>query len=349
MDLATTPGMAPPDGHIPQFDAPYNMLQVGTVIAFGVTYFVATVFLFLRYFQSLKLVQKVEIDLVIVSLSYGVALFYFVTLVNLMGYGWGKHLWDVSLADLMEFNKILLPNTLAYLICPSITKMGMLAVLYRINPSIIYRSIVVAIAVAIIAYTAALCSITGGPCSPLKEGTLNCLQGVALSHAVLNIASDFAVLAVPIPTIYSLKLTLKQKISLGCLLGVGSGVIICSIARLPYVVILPNEPDATYYQAILGVWSIVEVNLGVICACAMRLKPLIKTYLPQLGIFSSRSRSTNNNKNKSQHSYQLHSIQKGSAHAHPAAGSSDNHQVYRSYKIDDAEGTDNGSTDKILT
>lgn len=104
----------------------------------------------------------------------------------------------------------------------------MLSVLFRINPSIIYRGAVVGIAIATAGYTLTLCSITGGPCSPLKEGTLNCLQNVALSQAVLNIASDFAVLAVPIPTIHNLKLSLKQKISLGCLLALGSGYVFFS-------------------------------------------------------------------------------------------------------------------------
>jgi hypothetical protein len=112
---------------------------------------------------------------------------------------------------------------LAYLICPSITKIAMLSVLHRINPSPIYRWVVSGIALAIIAYTAALCTITGAPCNPLKPNTLKCLENVALSHAVLNIASDFAVLAVPIPTIWSLQLSMKQKISLGALLALGSG------------------------------------------------------------------------------------------------------------------------------
>jgi hypothetical protein len=61
--LAKTPGMPPPEGHIPQFDAPYNWLQIGTFIAFGVTYFLATCFVFMRYFQAGKIVRKFEIDL----------------------------------------------------------------------------------------------------------------------------------------------------------------------------------------------------------------------------------------------------------------------------------------------
>ena len=42
---------------------PYNSLQIGTVIAFAITYFIATTLLGLRYFQAIKLVKKVEVDL----------------------------------------------------------------------------------------------------------------------------------------------------------------------------------------------------------------------------------------------------------------------------------------------
>ncbi|KAF7551731.1 hypothetical protein G7Z17_g4811 [Cylindrodendrum hubeiense] len=233
--------------------------------------------------------------------------------------------------------------------------MAMLAVLFHINPSVIYRSVTVGVGVAIFAYTLVLCIITGAPCNPLKAGTTKCLENVALSQAVLNIVSDFAVVAVPIPTIHGLNFTLKQKISVGCILALGSGVVICSIARLPYVLLLDKTDDVTYTEAILGVWSLVEVNLGIICACAMRLKRLVMTYLPQLGLFSSRSRDAASgswgkglrlDKNEGQHSYQLHSIQKG--YDDTASDSRDIH-VYRSYNVD-VEGTSGrvGSTDKII-
>lgn len=110
----------------------------------------------------------------------------------------------------------------------------------------------------------------------------------------------------------------------------------------------------TYTEAILGVWSIVEVNLGIICASAMRLKRLIVTYLPQLGFSTSRSGNTGNeqwgssvrmDKSSGQRSYQLHSIQKGSQ---PPSDSRDTH-VYKSYNVDMEHRGDGGSTDEILT
>ncbi|KAL2701264.1 hypothetical protein AAEP93_008083 [Penicillium crustosum] len=343
MDLATTPGMPPPEGQESHFHEPYNSLQTGTVIAFGITYLIATIFLALRYFQAFKLTKKIEVDLI-------------------MSYGWGKHMWNVSLEDLMEFNKRLLVNTLTYLICPCITKMAILSVLFQISPARVYRYLVVAVAVAIFAYTLTLCIITGGPCNPLHAGTTACLENVALSQAVLNIASDLAVIAIPIPTIHSLHFSAKQKLTVGCLLALGSGVIICSIARLPYVLLLGKTADTTYTEAILGVWSLVEVNLGIICACAMRFRRLIAVYLPRLSLFSSRSHGTakitedtpiiNRFQPKNsggQHSYELRSVQDG--HVNPFAGTKDI-SVHRSFQVDEerthAYRGSNDSGDKIL-
>ncbi|KAJ5895230.1 hypothetical protein N7495_006921 [Penicillium taxi] len=357
--MATTPGMQPPDGQTSYFHASYNSLQTGTVIAFGITYFLATLFVGLRYFQALKFIKKVEADLVhntkyilvAITISYGVALVYFVTMVNLMKHG----------AFVTYIYQALLPNTLAYLICPCITKMAILSVLYRINPSTIYRALVVAVASAIFTYTLILCIITGGPCNPLKTGTTKCLENVALSQAVLNIVSDFAVVSLPIPTIHSLQFSLKQKATVGCLLALGSGVVICSIARLPYVLLLDKTADVTYTEAILGVWSIVEVNLGIICACAMRFKRLIATYLPRLSFFSSGTRSaakTTYNMDggrfqpkdsKNQHSYELHSVQRRTTDPlFDTKGISVDFSYQVNVEGSDGDAKDGGSTHRIL-
>lgn len=263
--------------------------------------------------------------------------------------------------------------------------MAILSVLYRINPLLSYRCIVIATGVAIFAYTLTLCAITGGPCNPLKSGTTKCLENVALAQAILNIVSDLAVISLPIPMIINLQLSSQRKVKVACIMALGSGyashvrhqpccqslsnttpansfrsVVVCSIARLPYVLRLDTTSDTTYVEAILGVWSIVEINLGVICACAMRLKQFISVYLPRLWLLSSRSRNTGkmtsasytnrfrSNNSQAQHSYQLHSIQKGSAGAFAKDGIS----VLTSFNVDVESPNrhigDSGSTDKIL-
>lgn len=139
-----------------------------------------------------------------------------------MTHGWGRHLAELNMTDLLEFNKGLLPNTITYLIAPAVTKMAMLTVLYRINPSILYRCVVGAIGVAIFGYTVTLTSITGGPCNPNKAGTTVCLMHVALAQAILNIVSDLAVIACPIPTIVSLQFSVRQKLTVSLILALGS-------------------------------------------------------------------------------------------------------------------------------
>ncbi|KAL4950400.1 hypothetical protein BDW69DRAFT_187376 [Aspergillus filifer] len=372
-DLDNSPGMEPPAGQVSHFYSPYNHLQIGLIVAFGITYLFATVCMALRYFQAIRLIRRAEMDLVGISISYGLSAAYFATIVRLFKYGWGKHLWDVTKAQLLQLNKEILPNTLCYLICPMVTKLAILSVLYRINPSNIYRYTVIVTAAAIFAYTLVLCIMIGGPCSPLKDGTLKCLEDVLLANAVLNIASGFAVVVLPLPTIHKLRLPLKQRIGVGCLLALGSGVLICSIARLPYVIRLGHKynPDSSWTQAILGTWSVVELNLGVICACLMRFKPLIRNYMPWLGLFSSRTRSRANRgaiytygsgrrwrstpgygggygydgHSRGKSEYQMHSIQRGNGGVEEFPDDLDERgdiEVRKEFKVD-VQRTDEGS------
>ncbi|CAP70533.1 uncharacterized protein PODANS_3_5990 [Podospora anserina S mat+] len=334
------PSLLPePTQDIGQLGAPYNDLQIGTMVAFGITYFMATFFLACRYFQAIKIVKNVEIDLIILTLCYGLALAYFITMVKLMDYGWARHMTEIFASNwmnLLEFNNKLLPNTLIYLITPAVTKIAMLTVLFKINPSATYRICVVVIGVCIFAYTLVLTYLTGGPCTPLKgDETIKCLMNVAISQSVLNIASDIAVILLPIPTIISLQLSFKQKLSVGGILALGSAVVICSIARLPYSISLGSSDDLSWEEGILGIWSIVEVNIGIVCGCAMRLKKLVTAYLPRMGWNSSQKKSTpygsswggttatgskGGNKtfdeaNGLKGDYQLHSVQKGGLEA----------------------------------
>jgi hypothetical protein len=87
-------------------ELPYNSLQARTVVAFSISYFIATIFLGLRWFQTVKFVKWVECDVgmlrecwadgvrnkdtdvklfsctVITTFSYGISMAYFLTTVK---------------------------------------------------------------------------------------------------------------------------------------------------------------------------------------------------------------------------------------------------------------------------
>lgn len=221
---------------------------------------------------------------------------------------------------------------------------------------------------------------------PSNRGPLS-LENVALSQAVLNIASDLAVIALLIPTIRNLHFSLKRRATVGCLLALGSGYasslnwhqsyhsFIYSIqipANLPLqchhllnsppTIRHPPRQDARHnlYRSHPGRVVIVEINLAIICPCAMRFKRPVATYLPGLSLFSSRSHSAagkttySSSVNRfrldhSQHSYQLHSVQKGNT---GPFSDSNGISIHRSFKVDvkgtDRHTGDGESADKIL-
>lgn len=68
-------------------------------------------------------------------------------------------------------------------------------------------------------------------------------------------------------------------------------VIIISTVRIIYVYNLISNPDATYNQAAACIFSCVELNGGVICACLALLKPFFQQHMPWILSLSSRNRS----------------------------------------------------------
>ena len=62
------------------------------------------------------------------------------------------------------------------------------------------------------------------PCDPMlgTPESAVCLNKVAIAQAVINIVTDVIIIALPIPTIYHLHMPMKQKISVGVILGLGS-------------------------------------------------------------------------------------------------------------------------------
>lgn len=212
---------------------------------------------------------------------------------------------------------------------------------------------IVVLSVVLVGYTATFSALFAGPCNPnlnTPESAI-CLNNIAVAQAVLNIVTDGFIIALPIPTIHGLNMGLKQRLTVGFILALGSAyvipprpphppscqdlpnVIFChnssaciaSIIRIAYVRAMVTNPDITYTQCAAAVWSLLEMNLGILCNSLAALKPFIREFLP--GLLSSYGRSGGNGDYKSSgqtgpskrskgskawgHGYQLHSVGNG--------------------------------------
>ncbi|GME48506.1 hypothetical protein GTA08_BOTSDO01210 [Neofusicoccum parvum] len=92
-------------------------------------------------------------------------------------------------------------------------------------------------------------------------------QNVAVV-SILNIATDVALLSIPIPLLWTLQMRLKQKIVMGCFLL--SGILVIAAAIVRVVVTLGSHPSTLT----INLWGIRETVVAVICVNAPMVRPL---------------------------------------------------------------------------
>ncbi|PMD44761.1 MFS general substrate transporter [Hyaloscypha variabilis F] len=140
-------------------------------------------------------------------------------------------------------------------------------------------------------------------CSPVKaayditqtNSNSTCISIVTLylCSAPVNIITDLAILVLPIPVLTGMRLPQRQKTVLVVTFALGIFVTIVDVVRIYYLqqaadnaaiaqTRLGGGTDFAYNASIALMWSAVEVNVGIICACIPTLKPLIKRILPSM-------------------------------------------------------------------
>ncbi|KAG5964865.1 hypothetical protein E4U56_002048 [Claviceps arundinis] len=116
--------------------------------------------------------------------------------------------------------------------------------------------------------------------------------------APVNIVTDLAILALPIPVLTGMRLPIRQKAILVITFSLGVFVTIVDVVRIYYLqraitdvpTGMSDDPNSRFggsadfaWNASLSfLWSAVEVNVGLACACIPTLKPLILKLLPAM-------------------------------------------------------------------
>jgi fucose permease len=128
--------------------------------------------------------------------------------------------------------------------------------------------------------------------------TAQCIPLITLylASAPVNIITDLAILVLPIPVLTGMRLPQKQKVILVATFGLGIFVTIVDVVRIYYLQqasadvgsaltqmgSIGDQRDFAWYASLSLMWSAVEVNIGITCACIPTLKPLITRILPKL-------------------------------------------------------------------
>jgi hypothetical protein len=258
----------------------------------------------LRFLSRIKFVGLVGMEdyFIIISMVFSVATS--ACLIEGAKWGNGRHMLTLPMENGPWIMKYLFFSIIAYHISLTSTKLSILLQYRRIftlkearRP--IYFAMGLCLACGTVAVVCAIftCVPVDAYWYMMKRPFSRCVNQDAMYHAnaALNISTDLLVAALPVRAIWRLQIAMRQKIALLFILTLGWFVVVVSIIRLYILIQVANHPmDTTWYGGPTAYWSVIEVNLAIVCASTPCLKPLIVQIIPG---FASRigSKRTNDN------------------------------------------------------
>ncbi|KAA8625052.1 hypothetical protein PtrSN002B_006133 [Pyrenophora tritici-repentis] len=337
----------PPHGMQPDFSGDRTDLQNRIIVVYVVMTVISTIVLALRLYTRICIRHTTGLDDALVLCSWMGCVAWLVICFEAFQYGFGQHLWNVTPEQVMAYTKILVGIMVVYVWTPALAKLSLLALYYRLNPDRTIRMCIYGLAGLVFGYSLSITVVAAGPCNPQTHTDQKCLTDLNLFMACINIITDFLILCLPIPMLRALQLPLKQKVLLGLVFALGSGVVVISTVRIIYVYSMISNPDSTYNVAKACIFSTVELNGGVICACVALLKPFIQQYMPWILSLSSKSGSGDRSmirkfrmlvKRGTEKEYELQSPEAETAAHNQAADKKSSRQiaVTRSYSVEDS-------------
>lgn len=201
--------------------------------------------------------------------------------------GLGMHQVNVSKKDLRKFNISLFILQRGNPPCLFCVKTSILILYARLFRTQTFKRVCIGVWVftacwAVAAFTSNILQCTPvsyfwnkaqpGHCIP------NALIVIGLTNGVLSFVGDLVILALPIPMIWALQINFRRKIALNAIFFIGGFVCLTSIFRFVALAHI-NVKDLTMTQVAPGVWTYIELGIGITCGNLPLLRPLFGRFL----------------------------------------------------------------------
>lgn len=202
-------------------------------------------------------------------------------------------------------------------------------------------------------------------CTPLARNWDKTVPGTCVDlinffrwNGICNLLIDFLILCLPLPMVWSLRITMKQKLVLSSIFALGllyalpsplpfplhknianpnplPSTSVCVTSILRVLAYNPSQViDGTYSTVGTVTWSAVEQGLGIVCACLPTVRPLF-------GFLYHNSSKSGTNKMPNGGGSGIGMDTFGSKSHHPAMASAANHKNMGTWGTIDE---DSGST-----
>ncbi|KID83087.1 hypothetical protein MGU_09622 [Metarhizium guizhouense ARSEF 977] len=210
-----------------------------------------------------------------------------------VSHGLGRHVWAAKRDCLYAWALGLFVAEICYTLTLVFVELSILSFFWRSFsvrdsiqwPILILASIVCIWGAAVLLVTFLQCLPTRAiwerfnPASSMSANNYTCeVDPVKFfyANAIPTIVTDLVMLVLPVPYVWRLQLPRIQKIALGCVFLAGVFVTIVSMIRFYHLLSLDlDDPDITWNFVTVGIWSFVEGNTAIVCACLPFLRPVI--------------------------------------------------------------------------
>ncbi|KAJ5811039.1 Major facilitator superfamily domain general substrate transporter [Penicillium robsamsonii] len=274
----------------------------------SITFFtIATVFVALRFISRIFVVRKIGLHDWLMLVAWLIDFGFSFSLFFAVQKGLGLHSSDINPKDALAFNKANYAFTVLYNPALMAVKTSILVFYLTLtrNQKVFRFANYVTIFV-VNAAGFALTFVNIFQCNPVGAVFLsdvpahaNCTDIVTLylSSSPVNIITDIAILLLPMPLLTKMRLPFKQKIILVITFSFGFFVAVVDVVRIAFLqqaaisrslevksIHIQNigGVDFSWYASLSFMWSVVEVNLSIICGCVPSLKPLVTRLVPKL-------------------------------------------------------------------
>ncbi|KAL4937711.1 hypothetical protein BDV06DRAFT_226682 [Aspergillus oleicola] len=225
-----------------------------------------------------------------IALGLGVAIAIGVIVFPIRDLGLGKDIWMIPFDDINKILELFNVLTTIYPPCISLIKISMLFLYLRLFPGNKIR-IVTMITLALTTMWGIIYTIVGiFVCTPRSYAWTNwdgehqgtCLNETAIvvSHAIINIILDVFIICLPLPTLLKLELKMSKKIGVCFMFLIGLLVTVLSILRLSTTTGFMKSTNPTRDFVPVSIWSALEIDLAIICACFPGVRAFFKIVMP---------------------------------------------------------------------
>ncbi|GME22743.1 hypothetical protein GTA08_BOTSDO11683 [Neofusicoccum parvum] len=202
-------------------------------------------------------------------------------------YGLGKHIWTLSPYYMEKITVITFAYVFIYAWSVTIIKYSFIMLYRRIfglnwfgwfciclsTSYLIVYHIVLPLYCNPLKYYWQQWNSPGAGVCPIKEGYFY------LGTGIINLLGDIFILAIPIPDIWKLQLSRKEKAAIYLIFLLGGFVCIASIIRIKVIWALTQTMDISWAKSDVFIWSSAEPSVAVISGCLPTLRPLLMHFL----------------------------------------------------------------------